>query len=194
MATSKPSGTNCPKSSFRSTAHPSKREVRKQQHKLQAKAKQKSKQKAKKTRSDDQTSEPEVSHSQHVKSISSKTKRTKGQKVKRSKRPKEVKPVPSKSTKGATAPPQPQTKRSPTKQVQSQSQRQSGGYSGGVPPLPIPNREVKPARANGTAHECGRVGCRPLQTSRPPADSSAGGRFFCAPAMALNQHVTSDFI
>ena len=86
MATSKPSGTNCPKSSFRSTAHPSKREVRKQQHNLQAKAKQKSKQKAKKTRSDDQTSEPEVSHSQHVKSISSKTKRTKGQKVKTTKR------------------------------------------------------------------------------------------------------------
>ena len=27
----------------------------------------------------------------------------------------------------------------------------SGGYSGGVPPLPIPNREVKPARADGTA-------------------------------------------
>ena len=61
------------------------------------------------------------------------------------------------------------------------SHTQSGGYGGGVPPLPIPNREVKPARADGTAHECGRVGCRPLQTSRPPADSSAGGRFFCAP-------------
>ena len=30
--------------------------------------------------------------------------------------------------------------------------RDSGGYSGGVPPLPIPNREVKPARADGTAH------------------------------------------
>ena len=30
--------------------------------------------------------------------------------------------------------------------------RSSGGYSGGVPPLPIPNREVKPARADGTAH------------------------------------------
>ena len=27
-----------------------------------------------------------------------------------------------------------------------------GGYGGGVPPLPIPNREVKPARADGTAH------------------------------------------
>ena len=61
------------------------------------------------------------------------------------------------------------------------SHTQSGGYGGGVPPLPIPNREVKPARADGTAHECGRVGCRPLQTSRPPADSSAGGRFFLRP-------------
>ena len=26
-----------------------------------------------------------------------------------------------------------------------------GGYSVGVPPLPIPNREVKPVRADGTA-------------------------------------------
>ena len=38
----------------------------------------------------------------------------------------------------------------------------SGGYSGGVPPLPIPNREVKPARADGTAMQCGRVGRRLL--------------------------------
>ena len=37
----------------------------------------------------------------------------------------------------------------------------SGGYGGGVPPLPIPNREVKPACADGTAMQCGRVGgCR----------------------------------
>ena len=36
----------------------------------------------------------------------------------------------------------------------------SGGYGGGVPPLPIPNREVKPARADGTAMQCGRVGHR----------------------------------
>ena len=36
-----------------------------------------------------------------------------------------------------------------------------GGYSGGVPPLPIPNREVKPAIADGTAPPGGRVGsCR----------------------------------
>ena len=33
--------------------------------------------------------------------------------------------------------------------------RYSGGYSGGVPPLPIPNREVKPAHADGTADKVG---------------------------------------
>ena len=37
-----------------------------------------------------------------------------------------------------------------------------GGYCGGVPPLPIPNRAVKPACADGTAMQCGRVGGRPL--------------------------------
>ena len=37
----------------------------------------------------------------------------------------------------------------------------SGGYSVGVPPLPIPNREVKPVRADGTASS-GRVGRRPF--------------------------------
>ena len=40
--------------------------------------------------------------------------------------------------------------------------RISGGYRGGVPPLPIPNREVKPACADGTAMQCGRVGSRLL--------------------------------
>ena len=35
----------------------------------------------------------------------------------------------------------------------------SGGYSVGVPPLPIPNREVKPDIADGTAYS-GRVGSR----------------------------------
>ena len=38
----------------------------------------------------------------------------------------------------------------------------SGGYCSGVPPLPIPNREVKPACADGTAMQCGRVGGRHL--------------------------------
>ena len=35
-----------------------------------------------------------------------------------------------------------------------------GGYSSEVPPLPIPNREVKLANADGTAFSCGRVGSR----------------------------------
>ena len=41
-------------------------------------------------------------------------------------------------------------------------QKTLGGYCGGVPPLPIPNREVKPAIADGTAMQCGRVGSRLL--------------------------------
>ena len=50
----------------------------------------------------------------------------------------------------------------------------SGGYSGGVPPLPIPNREVKPAIADGTAPPGGRVGsCRSSKTR-----SSHDGRVF----------------
>ena len=63
--------------------------------------------------------------------------------------------------------------------------RQSGGYGGGAPPLPIPNREVKPARADGTAHERGRVGCRHL--TRPPTETSAGGPLFFAPAPARRE-------
>ena len=34
-----------------------------------------------------------------------------------------------------------------------QKRRHSGGYSVRVPPLPIPNREVKPDRADGTASQ-----------------------------------------
>ena len=41
----------------------------------------------------------------------------------------------------------------------------SGGYCGRVPPLPIPNREVKPACADGTAMQCGRVGSRLLDNT-----------------------------
>ena len=33
--------------------------------------------------------------------------------------------------------------------------RHSGGYSVGDPPLPIPNREVKPSGADGTARPAG---------------------------------------
>ena len=46
------------------------------------------------------------------------------------------------------------------------ARRHYGGLSGGVPPLPIPNREVKPACADGTAMKCGRVGSRPLIKSK----------------------------
>ena len=55
----------------------------------------------------------------------------------------------------------------------------SGGDSGGVPPLPIPNREVKPACADGTAMQCGRVGsCLLLSGSSESNDF--GDLFFCA--------------
>ena len=40
-----------------------------------------------------------------------------------------------------------------------------GGYCAGVPPLPIPNREVKPGCADGTAMQCGRVGAFGLYSS-----------------------------
>ena len=43
----------------------------------------------------------------------------------------------------------------------------SGGYCSGVPPLPIPNREVKPACADGTAMQCGSVGSRRLFKCEP---------------------------
>ena len=45
----------------------------------------------------------------------------------------------------------------------------SGGFGPGVPPLPIPNREVKPGRADGTAPQCGRVGRRLLEVLRRDA-------------------------
>ena len=64
-----------------------------------------------------------------------------------------------------------------------------GGYSGGEPPLPIPNREVKPAIADGTAPPGGRVGsCRSLdcRTSKDARQSS----FMPAPA-GINQRTTA---
>ena len=52
-----------------------------------------------------------------------------------------------------------------------------GGHSGGVPPLPIPNRAVKPARADGTALTGGRAGRRPFFLF-PPRPGVAGERVF----------------
>ena len=53
----------------------------------------------------------------------------------------------------------------------------SGGYCGEVPPLPIPNREVKLTCADGTAMQCGRVGSR-LLFSRA-SDFERFLRLFC---------------
>ena len=46
----------------------------------------------------------------------------------------------------------------------------------GDPPLPIPNREVKPDSADGTANVCGRVGHRHFFQERALANAKA--RFF----------------
>jgi hypothetical protein len=66
-------------------------------------------------------------------------------------------------------------------------QKVSGGYIGGVPPVPIPNTEVKPSRADGTAwFPCGRVGrCRNFirSTDAPPRDHTRrGASSFLVPA------------
>src|SRR5574344_56069 len=55
--------------------------------------------------------------------------------------------------------------------------RYCGGNSSGDPPLPIPNREVKPARAYDTAIPSGQVGSR--QFLRPSGSSDSDGLFFC---------------
>ena len=60
----------------------------------------------------------------------------------------------------------------------------SGGYCGEVPPLPIPNREVKLTCADGTAMQCGRVGSR-LLLSRA-SDFERFLRLFCFPTVQLS--------
>ena len=45
-----------------------------------------------------------------------------------------------------------------TAQEKSAEKEKNGGNSDGDPPLPIPNREVKPVSADGTAIPSGRVG------------------------------------
>ena len=56
----------------------------------------------------------------------------------------------------------------------------SGGYCGEVPPLPIPNREVKLTCADGTAMQCGRVGSR-LLLSRASITKVVGAFFTLLP-------------
>ena len=54
----------------------------------------------------------------------------------------------------------------------------SGGYCGEVPPLPIPNREVKLTCADGTAMQCGRVGSRLLSISDASITKVVGAFLF----------------
>src|SRR5574344_1664842 len=61
----------------------------------------------------------------------------------------------------------------------------SGGYCGGVPPLPIPNREVKPACADGTAMQCGRVGGRLLLEARVLRIEISSALFFLLFILAM---------
>ena len=65
----------------------------------------------------------------------------------------------------------------------------SGGYCSGVPPLPIPNREVKPACADGTAMQCGRVGGRLLFKVKPWVRNDSGLLRFRILEMQINWNI-----
>ncbi len=54
-----------------------------------------------------------------------------------------------------------------------------GDYCVGVPPLPIPNREVKPVCADGTAMRCGRVGGCPFSYTESLILYGLGLSFLC---------------
>mgnify|MGYP003295345144 CR=1 FL=1 len=63
----------------------------------------------------------------------------------------------------------------PNSQYDSTKAINNGGNSDGDPPLPIPNREVKPVSADGTAIPSGRVGSR-----QPSEDNQKWlSSFFC---------------
>src|SRR5207245_5908792 len=70
----------------------------------------------------------------------------------------------------------------------------SGGYIGGVLPVPIPNTEVKPSRADGTARPaCGRVGrCRNFSPRRPAAPPSRGASPFPTPPRSRRKDCTTE--
>ena len=71
-------------------------------------------------------------------------------------------------------------------------QKTLGGYCGGVPPLPIPNREVKPACADGTAMQCGRVGgCLLLLGS---SRSNDFGDLFLCPSTKYHKYCSLIYI
>ena len=55
----------------------------------------------------------------------------------------------------------------------------SGGYVGGVTPVPIPNTEVKPSRADGTPRETAWESRSLPDFFEAPVASWAPGAFFC---------------
>lgn len=68
-----------------------------------------------------------------------------------------------------------------------------GDYCTGAPPLPIPNREVKPLRADGTAVTGGRVGRRQIFIVFAEASAKENQNsiqkcleFFCAQPLTLS--------
>ena len=71
--------------------------------------------------------------------------------------------------------------------VNYQFEELSGGYCGGVPPLPIPNREVKPACADGTAMQCGRVGGRHFFLKHPVSAMRQGAFFVLGSGCLIDQ-------
>ena len=64
----------------------------------------------------------------------------------------------------------------------------SGGYCGEVPPLPIPNREVKLTCADGTAMQCGRVGSR-LLLSKPQISKDFWGFFVFTQILSFSREL-----
>ena len=60
-----------------------------------------------------------------------------------------------------------------------------GGYSGEVPPLPIPNRAVKLTRADGTDPPVGRVGRRRSSGARTSKDARAPLLYICVLVVVL---------
>src|SRR4051812_48884840 len=72
----------------------------------------------------------------------------------------------------------------------------SGGFIGGAPPVPIPNTEVKPSRADGTARfPCGRVGrCRNIiETPRRPIPGRGALFFGRAPVWFIGRQSLHPF-
>ena len=66
--------------------------------------------------------------------------------------------------------------------------RYYGGNSSGDPPLPIPNREVKPARAYDTAIPSGKVGSRQFKTKSSAVSNDCRAFLFSGSAGKQAMH------